>query len=269
MINKVWLPTHLKRTYILLFLCSRDSLPGHGFPTRLHAFSSVLFPIHAEPPYCAFILIVRVLLYVPVPQTPAHSVSSGQSPQSFQMQSTKYQFWILERKFQHAFDNLMHYCISLSIPGHDFSRHGFSWYPDPTHSSPKGLSLLSCIFNLTLLRFPSPHVALQGDQVSSHSAHKQFTAMHLLIYRMRDRGKLSNEITQTVKKGFDTKITSCVIARYIHIAILNHNIVADTSLPSIFGRNTDFSRFCLSTSSTAVWTIWPLCPIAPSTVYRF
>ena len=81
-----------KRTYILLFLCSRDSLPGHGFPTRLHAFSSVLFPMHADPPYCAFILIVRVLLYVPVPQTPAHSVSSGQSPQSFQMQSTKYQF---------------------------------------------------------------------------------------------------------------------------------------------------------------------------------
>ena len=89
------------------------------------------------------------------------------------------------------FDSIVTYYISSSIPGHGFSKHDFSWYPDPIHSSPKGSSLLSCIFNLTLLRIPSPQVALHGDQSSCHSAHKQFTAMHWLTYSMRHRGKLS------------------------------------------------------------------------------
>ena len=160
--------------------------------------------MHTDPPYWAYFLILRVRLYVPVPHTPTHSVSSGQSPQSFQIQSTKYQFKQWSKSFNtlddnNWFDSIVTYYISSSIPGHGFSKHDFSWYPDPIHSSPKGSSLLSCIFNLTLLRIPSAHVALHGDQSSCHSAHKQFTAMHWLVCSKRELGKLSYDI-----KGFDT-----------------------------------------------------------------
>ena len=42
---------NIRRAYIYLISRTRDSIPGHGFPIRLHDLSSVLFPTHKDPPY--------------------------------------------------------------------------------------------------------------------------------------------------------------------------------------------------------------------------